>query len=1223
MFAGAAFTDQADINADNADAVELLTTLNIISGYPDGSFDPEGTVDRAEMAKMIYTIRNGGNDDASAHVDNTTSFTDINGHWAEGYIKYLQNTGIVAGKSATTFDPDSPVTTTEAMKMALALAGYDEKNAELTGPNWSKNTLTLATTIGLTDNVNSAMTAGCTRQDAAQILANVLSATAVRYSTIVEGFVNDSKEGLAFAGDPISVGLKWMDLWTNIGTLVGIDGDKLTITMTQSDEADSDDKDIKNFIDLDTDYSDLMGQKVKVLFEDGKNNAVIGVFATTDNTVYTVEANDTGRDDDRITFGGESYRVDFVDGGIQTYVDGQDIGVTTLDELDHNTLNPNMYTFVDTDDNGRLDTLVVETYNVAKVTYAASDRIIANGRTYYFSDDTIADDIARDDWVVITRNLYNDNRDIVKADVQTGTLDAMRDNQTGSVYFDDAANLVNATYDEYQIGDTWYNGGDRLQDTVLSENDLRVVRAGDSVDYVAVNGIMFYIQRSTGDGTGRVDNVAMIVDETPTGALRNEVRVAFFNGDTEIVEYDVNDSVAIQEGAVYEYSVSGDEYTFETLKDGVANEAYKEYYGDMTYLGDQTVGTDFNVADVELDNAFEGYTIDDNAQILLFSENTDATPPIENNGNNYVTELTGKQFKALTLNDLNGADAGSPTIIGTAYGFYGSMSGLNRIGALAVQVTNNFDVTDLSAPTWTNYAVIMSDASRIQGTNLIQYTAWTVNGLVNVREEHNTISDRKALTVIGYDNAVAGDGYTTFEDVDALVSTQNIHFSAITDVSDNGNTVQFSNGRELDVSNATILYIDTDKKQGLESGSISLATRDQNSDLLANALYVIDAGDDADLLVVAQDSFFKSDWHADAQDGDGDLYDGIEGGTGINRTIYGGNAVTGTEKTVALAAALPTLQVNQAVSNTIVLNTTNIDDGTAVTAQLTDSTGNTVVTNGTLAVSNGSVSRNSASLTLTGTPANNTTPVYLTVTIEGDKTTFGPFTINAEPSDNVVVVGSVSGNLTYKAAGNITVPVSAMNAFGDEIDVVSIKADGNDTDVQGNFTINTDTPFTNNSGESKTLTITDKGEALPNTYTVEVRVGDSEVKTFTFNVVANTIADANDLDFNSTITADPTTSNSPTDMGANVTAGASSNYAVTSVTWMQSGAAVEDAANFVAGDLQLVIVLTADAGYAFAENASSNVGIGASSSTTVSTNVVGTDVDGNSTLTLTYTFTLS
>ena len=85
------------------------------------------------------------------------------------------------------------------------------------------------------------MTAGCTRQDAAQILANCLGATAVRYSAVVENFVNDSKEGLSFGGPAISVGNKWMDLYTNIGTLVGIDGDKLTITMTQSDEADSDD----------------------------------------------------------------------------------------------------------------------------------------------------------------------------------------------------------------------------------------------------------------------------------------------------------------------------------------------------------------------------------------------------------------------------------------------------------------------------------------------------------------------------------------------------------------------------------------------------------------------------------------------------------------------------------------------------------------------------------------------------------------------------------------------------------------------------------------------------------------------------------------------------------------------------------------------------------------------------------------------------------------------
>ncbi|WP_413815087.1 S-layer homology domain-containing protein, partial [Agathobaculum desmolans] len=58
MFAGAAFTDEADFNV-NADTVDTLVALGVIDGYADGSFKPEGTVSRAEMAKMIYVARTG------------------------------------------------------------------------------------------------------------------------------------------------------------------------------------------------------------------------------------------------------------------------------------------------------------------------------------------------------------------------------------------------------------------------------------------------------------------------------------------------------------------------------------------------------------------------------------------------------------------------------------------------------------------------------------------------------------------------------------------------------------------------------------------------------------------------------------------------------------------------------------------------------------------------------------------------------------------------------------------------------------------------------------------------------------------------------------------------------------------------------------------------------------------------------------------------------------
>ena len=55
MFAGAAFTDQADIKA--SEAVDTLVALGVVNGYDDGSFKPNGTVTRAEMAKMIYVLR--------------------------------------------------------------------------------------------------------------------------------------------------------------------------------------------------------------------------------------------------------------------------------------------------------------------------------------------------------------------------------------------------------------------------------------------------------------------------------------------------------------------------------------------------------------------------------------------------------------------------------------------------------------------------------------------------------------------------------------------------------------------------------------------------------------------------------------------------------------------------------------------------------------------------------------------------------------------------------------------------------------------------------------------------------------------------------------------------------------------------------------------------------------------------------------------------------------
>ena len=79
------FSDDADI--DYQEAVEVMTALEIIDGVGNNTFNPNGNVTRAQMAKMI-TIICLGNVDPSAFLGTTTDLTDINGHWAEAYIKY-------------------------------------------------------------------------------------------------------------------------------------------------------------------------------------------------------------------------------------------------------------------------------------------------------------------------------------------------------------------------------------------------------------------------------------------------------------------------------------------------------------------------------------------------------------------------------------------------------------------------------------------------------------------------------------------------------------------------------------------------------------------------------------------------------------------------------------------------------------------------------------------------------------------------------------------------------------------------------------------------------------------------------------------------------------------------------------------------------------------------------------------------------------------------------
>ena len=176
--ASAAFTDDAEITKKAA--VSVLSTIGVLKGYDDGSFKPTGDVTRAEMAKMIATILNKG-DDVGDIYKGACTFTDTASHWAAGYVAYCAQEKIINGKSATKFDPDGKVTGVEAAKMLLCALGYTPDGAGLVGANWASNTLSLARKDfrNLLDDVDGNMSDNLNRENAAQMLLNALQAVMV------------------------------------------------------------------------------------------------------------------------------------------------------------------------------------------------------------------------------------------------------------------------------------------------------------------------------------------------------------------------------------------------------------------------------------------------------------------------------------------------------------------------------------------------------------------------------------------------------------------------------------------------------------------------------------------------------------------------------------------------------------------------------------------------------------------------------------------------------------------------------------------------------------------------------------------------------------------------------------------------------------------------------------------------------------------------------------
>lgn len=240
------FTDADSIK--NNEAVDTMVALNIINGKDDGSFAPEATVTRAEMAKMITIMLNGGSEPALTANASNAKFTDIGGHWAQKYIEYCVSQNVIAGRGDGTFAPDATVTGTEAAKMALTALGYNSEVFNFTGIDWEVNVNAAANapSANLYDglrNINPGE--GLSRDNAAQMLYNALDANVVEISYnitsngVETGYVISDKKTMMTErfGAVKVVGIVTGNEIATIGQATAEDKGETVIELTNEDDA--------------------------------------------------------------------------------------------------------------------------------------------------------------------------------------------------------------------------------------------------------------------------------------------------------------------------------------------------------------------------------------------------------------------------------------------------------------------------------------------------------------------------------------------------------------------------------------------------------------------------------------------------------------------------------------------------------------------------------------------------------------------------------------------------------------------------------------------------------------------------------------------------------------------------------------------------------------------------------------------------------------------------
>lgn len=159
------------------DVIEEIATIGIVTGYPDGTFGPDGSITRAEITTLLVRALGEKLPDVTENV-----FADLpSSHWAARYIKEGSNRKYVLGYPDGTFRPANSINKAEGVVLLARFGELTpaEKVIEapypgLPGRHWAAPLVTAAKQAGFLEylgNRNFEPAANLSRAEAVEILS--------------------------------------------------------------------------------------------------------------------------------------------------------------------------------------------------------------------------------------------------------------------------------------------------------------------------------------------------------------------------------------------------------------------------------------------------------------------------------------------------------------------------------------------------------------------------------------------------------------------------------------------------------------------------------------------------------------------------------------------------------------------------------------------------------------------------------------------------------------------------------------------------------------------------------------------------------------------------------------------------------------------------------------------------------------------------------------------